>query len=540
MTEQTLSHPSTNIAGSAIRRWFVPVAVFASGATTLAVEMAAFRLMGSVFGSSNLIWANIIGMILLYLTVGYYVGGRWADRSPHATTFYRIIMVGAFLCALVPFIARPVLTAAANAVVSVDAGVAVGSFLAVIVLFAVPITLLGTISPFAIRLIVIDVSGSGRAAGRLYAISTLGSLVGTFLSVLVTIPELGTTPTFVLFAAILFVVGILGQALHAGWRGSLSYLLLPLIVVVMTFTASAGPLRDPLPGATLLYEDESAYNYIQVQETSDGYRYLYLNEGQGIHSEWHPTLLGSGRTWDFFLVAPYFNAAPFAPQDVESMLIVGLAAGTIARQYTQVYGGLPIDGIEIDPAIVDAAAQFFDLNQAMMPNVNVIVEDGRYALRGVDRRYTVAAIDAYRPPYIPWHLTTAEFFQEVRARLTPDGVVAINVGRTPQDRRLVQALTTTLLEVFPTVHTIDVPLSFNTILVATQEPTTFDDFVRNFDALPSDAHPLLRSTFERALESVVPTSTSDIVFTDERAPLETIVDSLVVNFLLSGGAEQLR
>lgn len=521
-------------------RRFIQLVVFVSGMTTLAVEMAASRLMGSVFGSSNLIWANIIGMILLYLAVGYYVGGRWADRSPHPLIFYRIILVSAFLCALTPFVARPVLTAAANAVVSVDAGIALGSFLTVIILLAIPITLLGTISPFAIRLLVSDVAGTGRTAGQLYAVSTIGSLLGTFLPVLLIIPEAGTSATFLLFSGILYLTGLIGHAVHGGPRSLLPFLIPVLLVAGLTLTARAEPLRDPLPGAVLLHEDESAYNYIQVQETADGYRYLYLNEGQGIHSEWHPTRIGSGRTWDFFLVAPYFSRPPVAPQSIDSMLIVGLAAGTIARQYTYVYGLVPIDGVEIDPAIISAAAEYFDLNDAVLPNVNVIIEDGRYALRALERRYSIIALDAYRPPYIPWHLTTVEFFHEVRARLAPGGVVAINVGRTPQDRRLVEALTATLGRVFPSVHTIDVPFSFNTILVATLEPSEFADFVNNFDALPSDANSLLRTTYSTALESVVPTRASDIVFTDERAPLETIVDSLVLNFLLSGGADQLR
>jgi spermidine synthase len=534
----------SGIALSSVQRATIPAAVFISGMTTMAVEMGASRLMGSVFGSSNLIWANVIGLILLYLTVGYYIGGRWADRDPSPITFYRILLSGAFLCAIVPLAARPVLSAAANAVVGLDAGVALGSFIAVIALFAVPVTLLGTVSPFAIRLLVTGVSGTGSAAGRLYAIGTLGSLIGTFAPVLFFIPELGTTATFLLFSGILFLMGGIGHIQAAGIRKTLPWLLImPLIIAgLVTFTQSA-PLRSPLAGATLLHEDESPYNYIQVQETADGFRYLYLNEGQGIHSEWHPTHFGSGRTWDFFVIAPYFSAAqpaPVQPTDVESLAIVGLAAGTIARQYTHVYGNIPIDGIEIDPGIVEAAQVWFEMNAQTLPNLRVIVEDGRFALRQSRERYTVIALDAYKPPYIPWHLTTIEFFHEVRARLTPRGVIAINVGRTPQDRRLVEALTATLLHVFPTVHTIDVPRSFNTILVATQMPTSLTDFVRAYDALPHDAPALLRSTFDSALGSIVETRASDLIFTDERAPLETLIDSLVVNFLLSGGTDQLR
>jgi hypothetical protein len=217
-----------------------------------------------------------------------------------------------------------------------------------------------------------------------------------------------------------------------------------------------------------------------------------------------------------------------------------LAGGTIARQHIHVYGDIPIDGIEIDEKIVAASAQYFDMNAQMMPSLNVYTQDGRYVLNNIDRRYDVVALDAYRPPYIPWHLTTVEFFREVRASLTETGVVAINVGRTSTDRRLVDALTATMLEVFPSVHALDVRQSFNTILIATQEPTTPANLAANLALLPADANVLLRDALQRAVDSQVPVTPSDITFTDDRAPIETLVDSLVLNFLFSGGLDELQ
>jgi spermidine synthase len=514
-------------------------AVFTSGMTTLALEMTASRLLGSVFGTSNLVWANVIGLMLLYLTIGYFVGGRWADRSPYLTTFYRILLYGAFLSALIPLVARPVLTTAAGAMVGAEAGLAIGSFVSVLILFAIPVTLLGTVSPFAIRLAVSDVASAGKTSGRIYAVSTLGSLLGTFLPVVLIIPELGTFRTFLLFAGVLYVVSLIGMYRQQGAR-ALRFLWMPAVIALLSLVVLNGPLRAPEAGAQILYEDESAYNYIQVQEDASGNRYLYLNEGQGIHSQWHRDVYGYGRTWDFFLTAPYFNAPPYSPDEVESLAIIGLAAGTIARQYTHVYGDIPIDGIEIDPAIIRAGALYFDMNASTMPNLTVYAEDGRYMLSQLDRRYSVVGIDAYRPPYIPWHLTTVEFFREVRDHLTDDGVAVINVGRTSTDRRLVDAMTSTLLRVFPTVHAMDVPYSFNTILVATLQPTSSDNLALNLSLLPEDAQPLLRDTLALASAALVPIHQSELVFTDDRAPVETLVDSLVLNFLLSGGVEQLR
>src|ERR1043165_6704141 len=170
--------------------------VFISGMTTLAAELAASRLIGNVFGTSNIVWASIIGLILIYLTLGYFLGGKWADANPTPAALYRILAWGAFTLGLVPYIAGPVLRYAATAFEFLQVGILGASFIAVLILFSVPITLLGTISPFAIRLSVDDPSHAGRISGQIYAISTLGSFIGTFLPTLVTIPAIGTTKTF--------------------------------------------------------------------------------------------------------------------------------------------------------------------------------------------------------------------------------------------------------------------------------------------------------------------------------------------------------
>jgi spermidine synthase len=181
---------------------------------------------------------------------------------------------------------------------------------------------------------------------------------------------------------------------------------------------------------------------------------------------------------------------------------------------------------------VQAGVDYFALTD---PNINLIVGDGRYELNQLPHRYDVITIDAYKVPYIPWHLTTQEFFEEVRDRLTDSGVVAMNVGRAPEDRSLIDAMTATLLTVYPTVHAIDVPGSLNTILVATMQPTTAQNMQQNFAQLDQSVDPLLRAALETAVTNQVPTNPSDVIFTDERAPVETIIDSLVLRYLLQEG-----
>ncbi len=192
--------------------------VFISGLTSLAAEMAASRLMGNYFGSSNLVWASIIGLILIYLTAGNFIGGNWADRSPRYGTLYRILAWAGFSIALVPVISRPVLRWAADAFDTLQLGVLFGSFTAVMILFVVPIVLMGTSSPFAIRLAIQDNQSAGRISGKIYAISTLGSFIGTFVPVLWLIPTVGTYRTFLIHGAVLMVFALVGLKLAEGWR----------------------------------------------------------------------------------------------------------------------------------------------------------------------------------------------------------------------------------------------------------------------------------------------------------------------------------
>jgi len=518
-----------------INRAYLYFTVFVAGMTTLALELTASRLIGSAFGTSNLVWASIIGLILIYLTVGYFVGGYWADRSPHPKTMYAVLAWGAFSAGLIPFIARPVLWLASNAFDQLQIGILFGSFTAVLVLFIIPVTLLGTISPFAIRLALRDSREAGRVSGRIYAVSTLGSFLGTFLPVLLMIPLLGVTNTFLVFSFFLTSVAIIGIGMDVGWRRIWPWLWMPIVLAGLAVLWAKGPIKKT---SGQIYERESAYNYIQVLEL-DGYRLLRINEGQGVHSIWHPTELIYGGPWEQFLVAPFFNTAPYEPEQVKSMAIVGLAAGTTARQATEVYGPIRIDGYEIDPAIIEVGQEYFDMN---LPNLNAIAQDGRVGLAQSDQRYDILGIDAYRPPYIPWHLTTQEFFQIARDHLTENGVLVINIGRSPTDRTLVDHLVSTIQTVFPSVYVMDVPNSFNTIVYATAQPTELINLAVNYQLLTqrSDTHPLLLYAIQQTLNNYQPTPTGEVVYTDDWSPIEWITNSMVLNYVLSGDVEELK
>ena len=528
-----LTAPSRTVPATVT--WYLYFSVFFSGMTTLVIELTASRLLGSVFGTSNLVWASIIGLILIYLTVGYFIGGWWADRSPYFQTMYKILAWGAFTAGLVPLIARPVLRIAADSFDLLQVGVLFGSFTTVLVLFSVPVTLLGTISPFAIRLAIHDPGQAGRISGRVYAVSTLGSFIGTFLPVLVLIPLIGTTRTFLLFSGLLVLVAIGGLWISTGWRSSLRYAWMPVALVLLAVWLGGGKIKNT---RGQIYETESAYNYIQVLE-EDGYHLLRLNEGQGVHSMWHPEKIDFGGPWKQFLAAPFFNPPDYAPEDVQSMAIIGLAAGTTARQATAAFGPIPIDGYEIDPEIIRVGKEYFDMNEA---NLTSIAEDGRLGLAQSERRYSIIAVDAYRPPYIPWHLTTKEFFQEVYDHLNDNGVMVINVGRSPTDRRLIDGLVGTIQAVFPSIYVMDVPNTFNSIIYATAQPTTIDNLYQNLIYMYThpDVHPILVNAVEQVVQNQQPVPDSQVVFTDDLAPIEWITNNMVLNYVLFGDMEALK
>lgn len=515
-------------------RRYIYFTVFMAGMTTLAGEFGAARLLGNVFGTSNVVWAAIIGLILIYLTVGYFIGGRWADRSPFPKTMYGILAWGAFTLGVVPYVATPVLRAAADAFDQLQVGVLAGAFAGVLVLFTVPITLLGMISPFAIRLSMEDTGRAGNVAGSIYAISTIGSFLGSFLPTLFLIPTIGTTRTFLLFSLALLFVALAGLGLSAGRRAILPYLLMVVALALLALFGGRGSIKSSVGQ---IYESESAYNYIQVLEIN-GTRYLRLNDGQGIHSQYHPDFINYGGPWQQFLSGPFFYPDR-EPGDVTRLAIVGLAAGTSARQAAAVFPGVVIDGYEIDPRIIAVGRDYFGMD---LPNLNAYAQDGRWGLENSPFAYDLIIVDAYRPPYIPPHLTTLEFFRIAADHLRPDGVLAINVGRAPGDRRLIDGLATTMGSIFPSLYVMDIPGTFNSLVYATLQPTDAGDLAANLSRLGgrSDVHPLLIESIALTWANLQPPPEQTVVFTDDLSPIEWLTNNLIMNFLLNEGAGVLQ
>jgi spermidine synthase len=504
------------------RGFLLATIVFVGGIASIAVEISASRLIGPYFGSSTFIWANLIGLTLLYLTAGYFLGGRIADRWPSAELLFMLTAVAGATIAFIPTLARPILRVSVDAFDDVAVGAFYGSLVGTILLFALPITLLGCISPFAVRLRLDDVASAGNTAGSLYALSTVGSILGSFLPTFLLIPVFGTRATFLILAFALLVPSLLALLLVHDIRQAALAGALIVVVALVPVIDQGGLIRPPQNG-TLIYEAETPYNYVQVIDRN-GQTRLALNEGHATHSIYDPDQQLTGGPWDYFMVGPYFNADQ-RPEDVDSLLLIGLAAGTVAKQFTAAYGPIPIDGVEIDGEITEIGREYFDMNE---PNLNVIVDDGRYYLERTGKTYDVIGVDAYRQPYIPFHLTTKEFFEEVDAHLSEAGVAVLNAGRTDTDFRLVDVMASTMRAVFPNVYIIDVGRFDNSMVIGTKQPTDIENFARNVANLPEGS--LIRQVGDTSIETgnIREWNGQDRVFTDDLAPVELVVDQIIL------------
>jgi spermidine synthase len=483
--------------------------VFCVGATTLGAEIAAARLMAPFFGDSTIIWANTIAVVLVALSIGYWFGGRMADRRPQLRGLCQLVLVAAALLGIVPIVAHPFLTLSVNAFDTVSVGAFAGSLLGVLVLVAVPVLMLGAVSPWAIRLKLHAVEDSGEIAGRMYAISTVGSLVGTFASSLLLIPLVGTHRTFLAFALLLAVVAAFGVPRR--------WLLVPAGIAVL-IAIPPGTIKSA-KGATVLHEAETEYQYARVVQGSDGERRLELNEGQAIHSVWRPGTVLTGNYWDAFLVDPQ-AALGRAPGRVASL---GTGGGTTARAYQHYFPQTTVDAVEIDGELLDIGRRWFGLRPG--PRLRLHTQDARPFLRSTPDRYDAIFVDAYRQPYIPFYLTTQEFFALVRDRLTPGGVVAINIGHPEGSSRLEQVLTATVGTSF--AHVVRDPVArVSTVLLASNGPLSAARLRIAALALPPDLRPLAG----RSAQRLAPGLRGGSVYTDDRAPVEWLVDESIVAY----------
>ena len=330
------------------------------------------------------------------------------------------------------------------------------------------------------------------------------------MSALVLIPLIGTQRTLLASAALLALAG--ASLLGVRW----------LALAVALAALLALPPGAIKAGEGVLHEDESLYQFVQVTERA-GARRLYLDEGVAVHSVWRPGEVLTGGVWDTFLALP-----PLLGRPLERVAILGNAGGTTARAMGVYYPEAEIDGVELDPAVTEAGRRYLGLGDN--PRLKVHTADARPFLRRSSGGYDLIVVDAYRPPYVPFYLATREFFELVRKRLAPGGIVALNVASVPGDTRLATAIATTLAAELPAVWTWQA-LRFNQIVIGLKTPLSQDEVAARLQAVTGDLAPLTRLV----ARELRPARLSGDPWTDDHAPVEWITDRMIVAYAAEGG-----
>ncbi|MBE3551750.1 MAG: fused MFS/spermidine synthase [Kyrpidia tusciae] len=496
--------------------------VFVTGAAVMTLEMAASRFAAPFFGTSQIVWANIIGLIMIALSLGYWLGGRLADRYPRWPLLFAAVGLAGLLACAIPWTGPWVFHQLQAGITGTPIHMIVFSFFGILIMFAPPVFLLAMVSPFVLRLSGRDVSDLGKVSGALYAWSTVGSIAGTFVTAFVLIPRLGTHMTIVLTSGALIFSAAMGLTAVSPrrWWWSWLWLLVPLM------TALGGP-RPVKPVQGLLFETETAYQYVQVVALPDGSTALIYNEGGGVQSLRRPEdALVPRDYYSYMTLLPYLSGNP-SPDRMEGA-VIGAAGGTILhlidRYDRGAFPGLRLEGVEIDPVVAKLGPRYFGLNPARTP---IRVADGRAFVTASQHTWDFVVVDAYSQQiYIPFHLATKEFFSTLANHLTPRGVMAFNVNAVSPDSPLLLSLLKTVQEVFPHFVVIRVPDSYNYLVIAGRSPL----HTEALRALGMGRSPVSSIAREALAHLWTPTPEQlkrGMVLTDDRAPVEYLTDSMI-------------
>jgi len=493
---------------------FLYVYVGVTGASVMALELAASRFLAPFFGTSMIVWANIIGLILLSLALGYWTGGQLADRVPDIRVLMLLSLSAGTWSSLIPLWGRLVFGSLTNGILNTPLHTILLSFLAILLVFAPPVFLLAMVSPFAVRLIASAAESVGKTAGNLYAFSTVGSLLGTFGTAFGTVPFWGTQETIFFWSGALILVAAWGLR-HGPWRfPAFALLLLPLALYAWLGGAEKS-------GANVLWSKDTLYQYVQVLRYPDQSVALVYNEGGGIQSLARPgDALNAGDYFDDYLLLPYLTDRP------RNVLVLGSAGGTIPHLLAHYDGsfGLKVTGVEIDPWVIPLDYRFFGLKEQEAAIVN---QDARIFAAQTSERYSIIIVDAYTQQiYIPFHLATEEFFQTLRGDLQPGGLIAMNVNALTPDSRLLQSLARTVRAVFPFTYVVKTGGSYNYMLLGSLEPLS----ASRLGAIAPD-NPLRRvaAAWPRRLTPAVDQA-DGMLLTDDRAPTEMLTDAMIFGY----------
>ncbi len=501
------------------RQWGLQLLVFVSGAVLMGLEIAGSRILAPHFGNSIFVWGSLISVFLTALSVGYFVGGRIADRYPSRLLLHFICACAALSIFAIAFVSDGV----SSWLVELGLGEQSGPLVASLVLFLLPSVGLGIVSPFAIRLATISLHSVGRSAGTLYALSTLGSIAGTLVTTFLLIPQFGVTS--ILKAAALLMLVTAGVTVRFWQRpGNLSGAGVLALVGAVCF---ALPVRGlPLrPGEDLLVDEDTPYHHISVVENGP---VRELRFDQYVES----AILTTAPYPSVATYTDYFHLAFLVEPDIDHALFIGAGGGIGPRTFSRHAPDMAIDVVDVDPKVLEIAREYFFFEVSR--KVRSIAQDGRMFLSKSRAQYDCIVLDAFTiGGRIPFHLVTREFFDVCAARMTDNGVFMMNINSSIQGpaSRIFASTVKTLNQVFRHTYVFakdhqryGVEQSMNVILVATNYPErlSLGNWETRVDQYWSPSY-VDRVRLKRAVEDLLvdlPDVSRAPTFTDNYAPIE--------------------
>lgn len=488
--------------------------------SVMAVELGASRLLAPYFSSSQIVWTIIIGTIMIAMALGNIYGGRSADKHPSPDRLYGRILVAAIWIAAIPVAGKyVVLGISAVLIFAVNTNFLIwAAFAACMVVFVFPLFLLGTVTPSLAKYSVDSLDDSGRTVGNLGAFNTVGSIIGTFVPTFISIPAVGTSVTFLIFAGILLVLALVYFA--SSRKGVVKSAAAGVLFLACCLTGSGNSFAFWEPDLT--YEGESIYNYLQVKE-DDRRVILSTNVLFGVQSVLMKQEGLTGMYYDYAMAAPLMTACE-SPQDCR-MLILGMGTGTYATQCSRYFGQMEIEGVEIDEKITELARTYFELPES----VQVTTYDGRAYLNAITEKYDVIMVDAYQDITIPFQMSSVEFFSLVKEHLSEGGVMVVNMNmRGGGEGNINQYLSDTIASVFDYVYTVDVGGSTNRELFAMNHSDALERLSAHRDQLTDGG---LDAMLERVQGNLAVYEAGDYIMTDDKAPVELlgmrVIDELI-------------
>ncbi|MCR4956359.1 MAG: fused MFS/spermidine synthase [Lachnospiraceae bacterium] len=480
----------------------------------MAVELGASRLMAPYFSSSQIVWTIIIGTIMIAMALGNLYGGKKADKDPNPDKLYTRIMIAALWIATIPVVGKYIILAISGALIlTVNTNfLVVAAFGACMVIFVFPLFLLGTVTPSLVKVSVDRLDNSGSVVGKLNAFNTIGSIIGTFVPTFISIPAVGTSITFLIFAGILLLLCLVyffsGKGNFTGAKKAVVSVLLFLLCCFFGHNQSFA-----FWDSDLTYEGESIYNYLQVKEDDDKV-VLSTNVLFGVQSIYKKDKSLTGMYYDYAMAAPYM--AGVKEKDTLDVLILGNGSGTYAKQCQRYFDNCNLSGVEIDEKITDLAVKHFH----MPKDIKVTTYDGRAYLNAIDTKYDVIMVDAYQDITIPFQMSSVEFFRLVEEHLKENGVMVVNMNmRGDKEGNINQYLSDTISLVFSQVWTVDVEGNSNRELFATNNEEVVSKLAYN---VSKESDTELWRMMRNVQLNLVKYKPGDYIMTDDKAPVELL------------------